>query len=163
MGVDKEGLSNSSTKTFKRQFSQKWVYKFINLQSRMTFPLLCNCSVWYTILYIWASAFIQCKKHNFKFYYIRPNPAGRSHISRTLLLWYYVKCCLFYMGMLLHLKVIKTLSFECPHNFSNCILLLLCRLLTCSKVICCHLIAVLFHIVFDGCVAVVRAPLGMRS
>ena len=37
------------------------------------------------------------------------------------------------MDILLHLKVIKTLSLEYLHKFNNCVLILLCRLLTHSK------------------------------
>jgi hypothetical protein len=34
---------------------------------------------------------------------------AHCYISRTLILWYYVKGCLFYIDLLIHLKVIKTL------------------------------------------------------
>ena len=43
---------------------------------------------------------------------------AHCYISRTLILWYYVKGCLFYMDLLLHLKVIKTLSLENLHKCS---------------------------------------------
>jgi hypothetical protein len=59
---------------------------------------------------------------------------AHCYISRTLLLWFYVKGCLFYMNLSLHVKVIKALILEYLHKFPNCILLiLLCRLLTYSK------------------------------
>ena len=63
MGVDKEELSSRCAKTSKGHSSQKWGYKFINFQSKITLPLFLNCDVWYTIFELWVSTFIQCKKH----------------------------------------------------------------------------------------------------
>ena len=81
MGVDKEALSGSCTKTLKGNFLKS---DFTSL-STFKAELLSHCSstVTYDVSFSSrVSTFIQCKKHNFKCCYIRPSRAGRSHVIK---------------------------------------------------------------------------------
>ena len=73
MGVDKEELSTRFTKTFKGHFLKSGVTSLSTFKAE----LLSHCSSTpvYDIQFssFWLSTFIRCKKHNFKFCYIRPS------------------------------------------------------------------------------------------